>query len=390
MIDETDSIFDGLDRTLIDFSSKLAEPLCWAYGMVRWRSISPLDPNKFDNTSSKITEIATRIFIFASAALAFAFAATHIIIATAIIGASSKLLRAVGFALQKDHFTHVRGNAPETTLTNGQASVLTWSLSGEWGGLSYKEGGVVHWRSRIDQIVDKIKAENPDVIVLQKIDDTALAEALVGKLKDDYAHFFTHLGGGTWQSVNGCMVITKCAVSHFDHNEIDKETSFETIELKAHPEDKLPAVRFIATSLIPGPANEEKRMDQVAHIVHALAKETLVLPTLLIGSNANRDAPVEGAFLSKYLHHSYRGQEPNHTDQLALQWDPNFKGTGESFDIVSLFRRNALDGTTLPVIEKNIRMIDCHLVEGFDKTFNTQTALSSNHGTLTQFSGLKS
>jgi hypothetical protein len=34
----------------------------------------------------------------------------------------------------------------------------------------------------------------PDVLILQEVYDTALAEAIVERLNVDYAHFFAHLG----------------------------------------------------------------------------------------------------------------------------------------------------------------------------------------------------
>jgi hypothetical protein len=387
MIEETDSYFDGLDRTYIDISSKLAEPFCWAYGMLRYRFISPLDPNKFDNTSSRVQEIATRVLIFVSAALAFSCAITHISLAAIAMGTGALLFRAAGFAVQKNQFTHVKGTAPEKTLANGQASVMVWGLCGDRGGLSYRKGGVVHWRSRLDSIVEKIEKEDPDVIVLQEVKDAALAEAIISKLKDRYAHFFTHLGGGACKEVNGCMVITKCAVDDFAHRDLPHEGSYELFTLKAHPNDAQPCIRFIATPLIAGKEQEAKRMDQVAHIVRDLARETLVLPTLFVAANADRDSATEGAFLSTYFHHSYRAPEPTRTDQLALQWDANFKEMGETFETISLVKRTLADGTTLPVSERKIRMIDCHVVEAFDRlTYNTRTALSNRNGIVTEFS----
>ncbi|HSX11357.1 MAG TPA: hypothetical protein VLF94_06565, partial [Chlamydiales bacterium] len=288
MIDETNSCFDGLDRTFIDLSSKLAEPFCWAYGMLRYRFVSPLDPGKFDNTTSQVREIATRVLIFATAALAFAFAAPHIVIVAALAGAGSQIFRSIGFALQKDRFTHVRGLAPEKVLQNGQASTLVWGICGEYGGLSYK-GGVVHWRSRLDKIVEKIETVDPDLIVLREIDDTALAEALIARLQGRYAHFFTHIAGSSCNKTNGCMVITKCAVSHFSHHDLSNQAGFEMIELKASPDDASPCVRFMGTELNPAKECEESRVNQIAEIIHALAKETRVLPTFVVGTNAYRD-----------------------------------------------------------------------------------------------------
>lgn len=382
MIDETDAFSDGLDRTFLQVSSTLAEPFCWAYGMLRYRSVSPLDPNQFDNASSKAQEVATRVFIFLSAALAFAFAATHIAIAAIVLGAGSQMCRAIGFALQKNRFTHVPGLASEKSLENRQTKVMTWNLCGEYGGLSYKEGGVVHWRSRFDPIIEKIKGEDPDVIVLQEIRDTALVEALIQALQDRYAHFFIHLGGSAWERGSGCVVITKCAVAHFSHRDLSPQTGIDLFELKARPQDALPCVRFIDTQFPSGKEEEENRIEQVARIVRILANNTLSLPTLFIGTNAHLANPKEEAAFSKFFYPSSRASEPTHTEQFAIQWDPSREQKGETFDCISLCKRNPTDGPMLPVIDRNMRLIDSHVVEGFNKD-GTQTPLSNHHGIAT-------
>lgn len=382
-IEETDFSSDGYDRLFFDFSSILAEPFCWAYGMVRYRSISPLEPNKFDNSNSKIREVATRIFIFVSAAAAFLFTGTPLLILATVIGTCAKIFEAVGFTLQRNHFTHVRGTAPEKILDKGQISVMTWNVCGEFGGLHYR-GGVVHWRSRIDQMIEKIKKEDADVIVLQEVYDTALSEALIDRLHDQYAHFFTHLGGNIFRMGSGCMVITKCNVQQFSYSD---EDHVEKFVIKANPQDALPCVRFYGTQLERGEEAKQKRMDQISKIVDSLAKEKLVLPTFMIMNNADRDDKIEGAHISKYLHHSYRGDVPTHTDQFVKQWDPKLQDQ-ESFHFISLFKRN-LAKTALPVVEKDIRMIDCHLIEAYDETYNTKTAISNSHGLVTVIGGLK-
>ena len=64
-----DSIFDGWDRTFLDLSSKMTEPLCKTWELLRFRLMGPLDPQKFDNCSSRIKEIAARTIIGLGAAI---------------------------------------------------------------------------------------------------------------------------------------------------------------------------------------------------------------------------------------------------------------------------------------------------------------------------------
>jgi exonuclease III len=389
-----DSCFDDLDRSFLNISSKMADVFSWTYGMLGYRLVGPLDPNKFDNATSKIKEIAIRAMIVLGALISFTFAGTYIFLTGVILSAGSKVFRAVGFHLQKNGFTHVKGSLPEISLKGGEAKVMTWNIRGYGGGLHYDHGGVVHWRSRIDRIVNSINSESPDVLFLQEVYDTALMEALIDKLGSQYAHFYTHLGPNTWGQESGCMVITKCAVHDFNYtpfknNDSSVNRGFETLEIKASPTDVTPCARIIGTQLIPDKDSGEKRMKQVAQIVGHLGKQKLSMATLCVGSlHVDRDSR-SGNTLSKYLYHSYLDKEPTHSEQLVSQWAPIYRGLKEeSSDFISFFKRIA-EGKQFPVVEKGIRLQDSHLVEGFDKSYNTKTALSDHHAVVTTFSGLR-
>jgi hypothetical protein len=383
MSSEVGAIDDGYDRLCLDYSSKLAGPLWWGYNIVAHRLFGPLGSNKFDNVASKVKEFAIRAFILASGIAVFSAATLHTLIVTVVLVTASLLLRVIGFSLQKNRFTHVAGKISEQPLKKGQTSVMTWPICGEYGGLQYKKDGVIQWRSRIDRIVDQIQAKDPDILVLQQVNDTALAETLIQRLSDQYAHFYMHMGGGALRSTNGCMVIAKCAIENFTHHELADRTSFESFEIKAHPDDTTPCALITTTALPSGKENQEKRMRHVAKIVDFVAERTVALPSFLVGNNA-----YEGDLdpLSLWLHPSYRLNEPTSTDQLALQWDPKLKPEGETYGFISLFKRTLPDGRTLPVIEKGIRLLDCDLVPGFTEEFNTKEALSKYHGILTTFS----
>lgn len=393
MVDE--SGFDDLDRTFFNLSSRMADLFSWTYGTLGYRLVAPLDPNKFDNATSKAKEIGIRVLIVLGAAISFCFAGTYIALTAVVLGVGSKLIRSFGFVLQNEGFTHIRGSAPEGKLENGQASIMTWNLRGHGGGLHYTHG-VVHWRSRLDSIVENIQKESPDVIVLQEIYDTALVEALVSRLGNQYAHFFTHLGKNVFGNSSGCMVITRCAISDFVHtdftnNEWDVTRGFETIEIKAHPDDASPCMRIIGTQLTPGKEEKTKRVEQVSQIVNSLVKKTLPMPTLFVGSlGIDRDSEEEGKLLSQYLYHSYRGKAPTQSAELVKQWARLYEGQEESSDYISFFRRTLSNGAILPVVERDIRLRDCHLVKAFDESYDTKTALSDHHAIVTQFSGLKS
>jgi hypothetical protein len=377
-IDE--SSFDGLDRAFFDLSSKFEEPLYWAYGLLRHRLVSVLEPNRFDNASSKTREIAYRVWIATCAAIAFAGAGLHLLAGAVALKATSKMLHVVGRALQKEGYTHGRGNAPEKRLENGQINVMTWNIRGQRTGLHYVNGGVVHWRSRIDAIVEKIRQEDPDVLVLQEVHDSALAKALTEKLADQFAHFYTHFTGGG-------MVLTKCSVDGFQFTPFSNGCrGFETLEIKASSDSPSPCIRIIGTHL---PSGIEENKKCMVEIVDALEKRETTLPTLFVGNvTVDEDLTDEATFLSEYVHHGYRRIEPTHTGHLAAQWRGT-DGKNAVDDFISLFKRNLSEGRALPVIEKGIRLDDCHLIKGFDETYNTKEALSDHHAVVAKISGLR-
>ncbi|MBU6446873.1 MAG: endonuclease/exonuclease/phosphatase family protein, partial [Verrucomicrobia bacterium] len=359
-----------IDDLFLDLSSKCAEPLCWAYGLLRYRVVAPLAPNQFANYDNTIVEIAYRCLIVVGAVLA----AASIVVPVALIllAVASKVLRAIGFALQKNHYTHIRGLAPEKELQNG-VHVMTWNVCGIGGGMPYDHGGVVDWRLRLDPIVEKILAEDPDVLVLQEIYDTALAEALIARLQEHYAHFFAHLGANVLGSVGGCMVLSKCAVhrftnTSFTNNRWTLNRTFATLEVKARPEDSQPCARLIGTHLIHD--DNAARMVQMNQIVESL-RNAPALPTLLMGDlNLERDVAEQGGILTPYFENGYQGTEPTRTNQMLKQWNEDLVDPGDVIDYISLYRAHG------PAVS----LQNTHLVRAFDETFNTRTALSDHHG----------
>ena len=387
MVEE--SCFDELDRSFFNASSWMADFFSGTYGALGYRLVTPLDPNKFDNATSKVKEIGIRVLIALGALVSFCFAGTYLLLTAVVLSIGSKIFRCIGFAFQKNGFTHIRGSAPEISLQNRQTSLLTWNLRGYH--LHYP--GVIHWHSRVDAIVESIQRENPDTIVLQDIYDTAFVEALIEKLGAQYAHFYTHLGANTLGNSGGCMVITKCGIHQFTHadfanNDWKNTRGFEFLEIKPYPEAPAPCFRIIGTQLSPGKESQEKRIEQVSQIITALSKESSPLPTLFAAdANDDRNSAV-GTLLSKYLYHSYRDKEPTYSPQLAKQWAPIFEGQEESRDFISLVKRTTPEGKTLPVIERDIQLIDCHLLRAFEQNPNTmevdtKTARSDSHGVYT-------
>lgn len=363
---------ENLDHHLLTISSYLAEPLCWAYGFLRYRLVMPLD--KFDTYSNTFCELAFRASIAGSAVLGAIYAPIPILGTAFTLGTASKIFRALGFYLQKNGFTHLRGQAPEKVLS-GEAKIMTWNVCGIGGDMSIDHGGVIDWRARGDKIVETIVNEDPDVLVLQEIYDTALAANLIERLLPRYAHCFAHIGPNLIGSVSGGLIFSKCAYNQttstsFDNNHWTLNRTFVTLDFKDNPESQSPAFRLVGTHLIHD--DNEKRKEQVEQIVKTLGN---ALATLVVGDlNLERDLESEGgAILDPYFTHAYTGDEPTATNELVKQWDPNKRGTpGSQIDYISLYKHGP-----------PLTFHDTHLVHAFDKTYNTRTALSDHNAVVT-------
>lgn len=384
------------DRTLLDLSSKMTEPLCEGYRYLRYGLVTPLE-----FCESITQEIGRRTLICVGTLIASALIYTHpipILAGVAFIGLSGKMLRALGFALQNNGFTHVLGQAPEKDLTASLyrdntknrefgepkpdsecffgIKLMTWNICGLAGGFSLDHGGVLPWRERFDAIITTIKTEDPDVLVLQEIVDTDLAESLIEKLKSNYAHFFIHLGSSVWGVGSGCMVLSKCAIHDFSFTSFTNKDwtlhrGFATLEIKKRPDDEKPCLRILGTHLIHGRPDvaHDHRMHQVAQMLDAVAEKTFSIPTIITGDfNIERDKE-DGIALKDHLHHGYVGLEPTCTDQFLAKWSQEaaLQFPEETIDYISAIKSQP------PVIFQNV-----NLVPAFEN--DIRTASSDHHG----------
>ncbi|MGB7978132.1 MAG: endonuclease/exonuclease/phosphatase family protein [Chlamydiales bacterium] len=371
MVEE--SYFDELDRTSFNLADSVGRVFDYTYGWLGCRLVAPLEPNKFDNAASLTAEIGVRVLIVLGSIAAMTAAGFYLLGAGLVLGVGREVLKQAGFYFQKGGFTHIRGKAPEVKIGGGQASVMTWNIAGE----GY-EKGVVHWSSRIDRIAERIKSENPHVVVLQGVNSTALIEALVEKLGDRYAHFFGYEGN--------LMVITQCPYKDFTdtrfiENGPEENCGFATLEING--------LRIIGTELASGKGAEEIRSGQMKQIIDALAAKKVAMPTLFVGdAHFDRDGE-EGQKLSKSMYHSYWG-EPTQTNGLARQWtsDQGERVEETSSSYISLVKCYSEDGKRLPVQEKGIALVDSRIVPGYGKNYDTQEALSHSHAIVTTIQGL--
>ena len=381
------------DRCFLKLSSTLAEPFCKAWHLLNYRLIAPLDSLNFENDPSRMLEITKRIAIVVAGIFTTYLAIKKpkaILTTLASLGFASRAFRFLGFSLQKNGYTHVLGKAQEITIAQQESkiSIMSWNICGLGGGLSLDHGGVIDYRFRLDGIVQKIKEQNPDVLILQEVYDTALAEMFIDKLQNDFAHFFIHLGPNPFGSVGGCMILSKCALHKFsytcfDNNHWSLNRGFATLEIKKSAYDPTSFIRIIGTHLIHGDSleSQQKRQQQIAQILQFLANQTLALPTVLAGDlNIERDSS-DGTLLSNCLTHGYSGSASTCTNRLIAKWKKCESSVEEELiDYISLFKRIKYLGHDLAVVDKGVTFDLCHLIQAFDRSYNTKTALSDHHG----------
>jgi endonuclease/exonuclease/phosphatase family metal-dependent hydrolase len=341
-----------MDSTdFLTISSYMAEPLCVAYGFFRYELL--LD--------DKISKVALRALAAAASVAALVLYPIPIILTVTALGLGSKIFRAIGFALQENGYSHIHGSYPEKSL-DGKAKIMTWNLCGIGGGMHYDHGGVLHWRDRLDGIVQEILREDPDVLILQEIYDTSFANALVERLGPRFAHFFTHLGANVWGSVGGGFVATKCAYDQFSNtsfhtNDWTLNRTFTVLDILDEPRGDC-AARIIGTHLTHN--DREKRALELQQISNTLS---VLPPTLLVGDlNIERDTE-EGRQLDDYMIHGYMGQEPTCTNKLVERWTGESKPE-EIIDYISICKQKSWGELT-----------ETHLVGTFE---TTETALSDH------------
>lgn len=382
----------GWDRTLLHISSLMTEPFLIAFNALRYRLVSPLKPGTFENCNNRAKELAVRLGIVASAVSGVACTILFPIpVLSGVLawGLASKFFRIAGLMFQQNGYSYVRGQGVEIDPTD-KVKVLTWNVCGAGGGIPIDHGGVVNWKHRFDAICAKIDEEKADVICLQEIYDEALWHALVERYQGSYAHFFGNFHASISQnplgailgSPSGGMVFTKCKFDHFSvesftNNDWSLNSSFATLDLAN-------GLRLIGTHLIYN--SEQKRVEQLGQILQRTSEN--LKPTVLVG---DLNVPRSGAGAdTNALNESfdYRHQDdPQFTqkltdfdpktdtietcnNELIGQWNQKYRHDGEYIDYIA--------GLINPLLSK-IRFSDSHLVQAFDKTYNTQTALSDHH-----------
>ncbi len=355
------------DRTLLNFSSGLTKPFTRAFELVRFRLFSPLDLNQFDNNPNCISELSHRTLIVLGTLLAaytLMIAPVYTFSAVVISGVVIKAIRSLGFYLQKDGSTHVSGNLPEQSLP-GEVKVMTWNVCGLSGGMHYQLGGLIPWRKRVDRIIEKIQEQDADVVVLEEVFDADLAEIIIARLKNQYAHFYIHLNPNLLGLPSGGMAFTKGACNvkthDFHNNDWMITRGFVSLDLKRSAQEADPFIRIIGTHMYQGygAKGHAKRQEQFEQI-RTQASE---MPTVVMGDfNMERDQ------MPAWLNNSYTGSDITCTNVFTGKWTGKKQPNEEIIDNIAT--------------AGNVDASKCQLIDVFEG-YRTKEALSDHQPLVT-------
>jgi exonuclease III len=202
--------------------SYLTDPICKAHEL--WRRVSLVDSLNPD--SWKVTKLAYKGCSYFQAvswmsfdlALIFCFTCIPLPSSVAAIG-----LRFLASNLQRKPFIHWTGRAEPLTAKPSSFSLLSWNICCVGAGYAISDGGVMPWPFRIDLLASKILEQKADVVCLSEVFDIKTASALYDAMKDDYAHFYVHIGPRTVGVSSGLFIASKYELNNPNFTAFPKE-----------------------------------------------------------------------------------------------------------------------------------------------------------------------
>ncbi|MEK7340524.1 MAG: endonuclease/exonuclease/phosphatase family protein [Candidatus Rhabdochlamydia sp.] len=201
---------DLLKKKTFRFASLLTEPACKAHELFRrLYLVDVLNP-----TASKTSNWARKFFLGMGLVVS-----SFLSIGTTIPGAA---LRGITSHLEKEPFIYYQGKLPDEALKD-DFSLLSWNICCVGGGYSISDGGVMPWPFRIDNIIAKINEEDPDILALYEVMDTAAGFHLYEKLQERYAHFYFNIGPRAIGPSSGIFVASKAEIKNPEFTPFPKQ-----------------------------------------------------------------------------------------------------------------------------------------------------------------------
>ncbi|MCI0382366.1 MAG: hypothetical protein L0207_04880 [Chlamydiae bacterium] len=185
---------------LFSLASHLTSPICLTREyLVDCYVADILYPDK-----NRVVLFAIRFFYFAGALYCFTAS-----LFTTLPGVA---LRYFAILIRQNNFLYAKGEAKEINMLDETFTLLSWNIAGVPAGYSLSDGGVSHWRERIDRIIETILKKDPKVICLYEVFDQLLCDVLIQRLKEKYAHFYFTIGNSSIGTNSGIFIASKFAL----------------------------------------------------------------------------------------------------------------------------------------------------------------------------------
>lgn len=207
--DETDTSFDEkevpsscLERKAFEWASLGTDPICRVHEIFRRICIA---------------ESRQQQLFLSMKMLGFVALSTFLTIPSAF-------LRAAAVACQKKSFLFSRKEGDFKELKECSFSVLSWNICCVGGGYSISDGGVAPWQDRIDAIVEKIEAQDAEIVCLYETFDTTSALYLEKKLQEmGYRDIYLNIGALRLGVSSGMLVASKYRTQRADFTPFSQE-----------------------------------------------------------------------------------------------------------------------------------------------------------------------
>lgn len=385
-------IRDKVGYLFFNIASLCTDPACKMHEKTTFLKLAMSEP-KGQNLKEKLSKVAQKTYLTAQASLLFPI--------TVFTGPVGMVFRLLGYFTQYSEFNYLKGNAKEKEFPlDNKASVFFLNTCFIGGGFPLTHGGVLPWKSRIDEIIEKIKKADSDIVCLSEVYDFKAAQTLYNKLKDEYPHFYLNVGPQFFAAKSGLFVASKYKIQnpHFIdfhstlvHNKNSNRRgcfAFEAVDKENKPITKVYATHLEYSKDDTDPSDKEKkaRKDEIDLIITDIKNSEIISPTILTGDLNFSEKEYNETDLVKYFKKTNKNAEGTcRRDEFNKKlWNQKIDEKAKkekAFDLDHTFilRKSPKDERKLAKFR-----VKTEIIPSFDETSEILSALSDHHAMKTE------
>jgi len=99
-------------------------------------------------------------------------------------------------------------------ISRENPTIFKWNICGIGGGYPTYQNGLKPWDERFNQIVDKIKEQDADILFLEEVYDYKLGNKLFKALKNNYRHFYFNINPKAVGAPSGQFIASRIPTSN--------------------------------------------------------------------------------------------------------------------------------------------------------------------------------